>query len=230
MAIKSVKKTNIVDQIYDQMKENIMSGEWSAGMKIPSENELCNKFNVSRNSVRSSIQKLKALGVLKTYQGKGTFVTESIGENLVDSFFPIRYLSKEEMLDIIEFRSTIEKESVKLAAIRADQADIKLIEKALLDMKNNTDDYTKFSIADYQFHLNIIKASKNRIFYRSMIKLKDFLYSHLEEMNKKGDLKTSLLGHSRLFNAIKSGDYEFAQKISKDDMKKLKEEAQKYYD
>ncbi len=230
MVIKSIEKTNIVDQVFEQMKENIINGEWTPGEKIPSENELCDKFNVSRNSIRSSIQKLKALGILNTHQGKGTFVNEFNGDNIVDSFFPIVYLSKEEMLDIIEFRSTIERESVKLATIRSEEKDINLIRKSLLEMEKNTNDYKRYSIADYQFHLNIIKASKNKIFYRSMVKLKDFLYSHLEEMNRKGDLEASLKGHYHLFNAIKSGDEEFAQSVSKKDMEHLIQEALEHYE
>nr|WP_094551660.1 galactonate dehydratase [Petroclostridium xylanilyticum] len=76
--IKSIQKKNVVDEVYAQMKELIVNGDWEPDSKIPSEHELAKSFNVSRNTVRSAIQKLSAIGVLITRQGQGTFVCKSI--------------------------------------------------------------------------------------------------------------------------------------------------------
>ena len=40
MAIIEIKKTNIGEQVYTQMKNQILNGEWKPGDKIPSENQL----------------------------------------------------------------------------------------------------------------------------------------------------------------------------------------------
>ncbi len=56
--------------------EQIDSGVLSAGSKIPSENELCEKFHISRQTVRHAIAKLSKEGVLRSAQGSGTYVDD----------------------------------------------------------------------------------------------------------------------------------------------------------
>ncbi|TCL73349.1 DNA-binding FadR family transcriptional regulator [Hydrogenispora ethanolica] len=229
MSIHSIEKVDLVERVFEQMKDNIISGEWNPGEKIPSENDLCKMFNVSRNTVRSAIQKLKAIGAVTSEQGKGTFVYKSIADSLIDSFIPLVSLDEEEMMDIVDFRDIIENESARLAAKRATEEDLEHIRRSLDNMIANTHDYKKFSIADYQFHLSIVKASKNRIFYKAMLRLKDVIYNHLEEMNRNGDLVFSINGHVRLFDAIKSRDYELAGMLSKSDKEIVKQQVHYNY-
>ncbi len=229
MNIHSIEKVDLVEKVFEQMKDNIITGEWSPGEKIPSENDLCKLFNVSRNTVRSAIQKLKAIGAVTSEQGKGTFVFKSIADSLIDSFIPLVSLDEEEMMDIVDFRDIIENESARLAAKRATDEDLEHIQRCLDSMIANTHDYKKFSMADYQFHLSIVKASKNRIFYKAMLRLKDVIYNHLEEMNRNGNLEFSVLGHVRLLDAIKNRDYELAGMLSKSDKENVKQQVHYNY-
>lgn len=56
------------------MKQLIENGEWKPGDKIPSENELCDKFEVSRMTIRQAINNLVEQGYLSRKRGIGTFV------------------------------------------------------------------------------------------------------------------------------------------------------------
>ena len=86
MRIKKISKTVLSTDISNQLKNIIKNGEWKPGEKIPSEGELCELFGVSRVSVRSSMDQLRGLGVIKTYQGKGSFLSEDAIKILSDSF------------------------------------------------------------------------------------------------------------------------------------------------
>ncbi|MBI4653827.1 MAG: GntR family transcriptional regulator [Nitrospirae bacterium] len=55
--------------------EEITSGIWQLGQQIPTEEELCKKFNVSKITVRQAINNLVSDGYLLKIQGKGTFVS-----------------------------------------------------------------------------------------------------------------------------------------------------------
>lgn len=66
MPIKQIVKKNISTEVFEQIKHNIVSGEWKPGEKILSENELGNLFGVSRVSIRAALQKLCVLGLLTT--------------------------------------------------------------------------------------------------------------------------------------------------------------------
>jgi GntR family transcriptional regulator len=57
--------------------EKIENGEYRENSKIPSEQELCESFNISRPTVRQAISELTNNGYLYKEKGKGTFVAPS---------------------------------------------------------------------------------------------------------------------------------------------------------
>ncbi|MCX8132174.1 MAG: GntR family transcriptional regulator [Clostridia bacterium] len=67
--------------LYCQLKsliiKNIESGQYKEDSKIPSEQELCDLFNISRPTVRQAISELTNNGYLYKEKGKGTFVSKS---------------------------------------------------------------------------------------------------------------------------------------------------------
>jgi GntR family transcriptional regulator len=65
-------------QIYDIIKRKIEKGDWGINAIIPSEDELCRMFNVSKATVRLAITDLVRDGYLKRRQGKGTFVKSAV--------------------------------------------------------------------------------------------------------------------------------------------------------
>lgn len=67
--------------IRDWILDNIKAGDLKYGDRIPSENALCRKFGVSRQTVRNAIATLEALGVLKRVGGSGTFVNKTLMSN-----------------------------------------------------------------------------------------------------------------------------------------------------
>lgn len=60
--------------------EEINDGKWQPGERIPTEEELCRKYNVSKITVRQAIHNLASEGYLLKVQGKGTFVTGILPE------------------------------------------------------------------------------------------------------------------------------------------------------
>jgi GntR family transcriptional regulator len=76
-------------QLYDILKRKIESGGWSVGSQIPTEEDLCKMFNVSRATVRTAILELVRQGYLKRQQGKGTFIFRNViseGLSMLTSF------------------------------------------------------------------------------------------------------------------------------------------------
>jgi GntR family transcriptional regulator len=65
-------------QIYTIIKDRIEKNDWPANTHIPSEDELCRIFDVSKATVRLAISELARDGYVKRQQGKGTFVSNII--------------------------------------------------------------------------------------------------------------------------------------------------------
>lgn len=70
-------------QIKESIEEGIHSGKYPIGSKLPSENDLCKMFNVSRITIRKALDILENKGMIYSIHGKGTFVkTNVIDSNL----------------------------------------------------------------------------------------------------------------------------------------------------
>ena len=67
-------RVRLADQLYGQIFEQIVSGGLNVGDKLPSENEISERFGVSRPVVREALLRLRADGLITAHQGLGTFV------------------------------------------------------------------------------------------------------------------------------------------------------------
>jgi len=73
-------------QLRDALIEQIVSGVWRAGSRIPSERELCKQYNVSRTTARRTLSECVHEGRLYTVVGKGTYVSQRHLEQELRSF------------------------------------------------------------------------------------------------------------------------------------------------
>ncbi len=89
MGIVKIKKANIGDQVFTQLKDQIINGEWRPGDRIPSEAQLIQLFGVSRGTVRQAVQKLAGEGLIVTRHGEGSFVQGTGLNNYFQTVAPI---------------------------------------------------------------------------------------------------------------------------------------------
>ena len=64
-------------KLYVDLKESLNSGKYQKGDKLPTEKDLCQKYGISRLTVRRAMDELRREGVIERLKGKGTFVTGS---------------------------------------------------------------------------------------------------------------------------------------------------------
>ena len=74
-------------QLKEIINEGIISGEWGIGDLIPSENQLCKTYGVSRNTAQRALDELVHEGILTRRQGVGTFVTAPRIEQALSEFY-----------------------------------------------------------------------------------------------------------------------------------------------
>lgn len=215
MSMKSTQKKNVVNDVFEQLRQKLTDGNWTPGSRLPSEQELCNMLNVSRVSVRSAVQRLRDLGVVITRQGSGSYISEDFTpQSLNNRLHPVMNLSKEEFHDMMVFRQTVEFKCMELAVIHATTEDVLALEQALNRMLVNKNDYKKYSEADFDFHLAIAKASQNKVFYNVMLSIKDSYYYYLEELNRAlGITLESVDTHIKVYLAMKNRDAATAVQI-----------------
>lgn len=64
-------------RVKEHILQNIRSGAWQAGRRVPSENELVESFGISRMTANRALRELTAEGYLNRVPGVGTFVKEA---------------------------------------------------------------------------------------------------------------------------------------------------------
>ena len=85
---------SLADEVYEALLEKIMNKEWAVGEKLPSENQICKEYGVSRVSARSAIQRLQSQNLVVTKPGLGSFITAShIGKHMLTLALDNMYLS-----------------------------------------------------------------------------------------------------------------------------------------
>jgi GntR family transcriptional regulator len=65
-------------QIAEDLRQRIESGELEGGSQLPTELDLRERYNASRNTVRDAVKLLTTRGLVQTRPGQGTFVVEKI--------------------------------------------------------------------------------------------------------------------------------------------------------
>lgn len=68
----------LYQQVYEILSEKIENKEYRAGERIPTEDELCKLFNVSRVTIRCALKMLVDNDVLEKIPGKGTFIKKKV--------------------------------------------------------------------------------------------------------------------------------------------------------
>lgn len=129
MALFEIKKANIGEQVYHQMKNQILNGDWKPGDKIPSENQLMALFGVSRGTVRQAVQKLGGEGLISTRHGEGSFVQTTGLDSYFQTSVPLFSIGEDEMEKIFEFRGMFESGVAEVAALKATDEQIRRLEE-----------------------------------------------------------------------------------------------------
>lgn len=212
MNIVKPKNKSLSLQVAEELERHISSGEWKVGGKIPTESELMEIFEVSRNTLREAIRYLVITGVLDTRPGNGTYI---ITENVFNASMK-RRLENEKITHILETRMLLEPEIVNLATIRGSDEDINELVAYHHDLLESFERYWKDYVeADIKFHNQIAIMCNNPLladFYRAITEI---LPQYIQDnfLSLCNDNKDLYL-HKELVEAIKSRNGEKAKKIT----------------
>lgn len=211
MEINKPIRISLPKQISIEIEKAIKKGTFKIGEKIPSEPDLVKTFEVSRNTIREAIQSLIQAGVLESRQGDGTYVvtTSRFEANILNR------LNNSKISEVHEVRVSLEREIVKLAALRRTQSDLAEIKKTLENKNLTIGSFKENSEADLAFHLSIAKASHNSIFYDLYKSISEYICTSIEKRLEITHMEEELISqlHIELFEAISSQDSKKAEEV-----------------
>lgn len=218
--IEKLEKMNVTNEVMGDLIDQIISNEIAAGEKFPSENEMADKFGVSRLTVRAALQKMETLGLIDIKVGKGSYVKERNFPNIMESHSDLLSQYKGLYPHVKEIRITIEQACVEHAIDRATDEDIEelnvLADKLMTAALEN--DLALFNKIDYDFHYKICQISKNPLYEMVYATLKGLIYqvsalhvNYMIENMDDGLIKAAKI-HKNLVDLIVARDKKSAVK------------------
>ena len=210
------RRQTLTDQIAAVLHERVLSGDLVAGVRLPSEQQLAEAFEVSRSVVREAMARLKVSGLITTKQGIGVFVSEgqhtpSLDAGQLDASKRVSY--------VFELRWTVEPGIVSLAARRRTTEQLQKIETALKSFATSVTTGQDGVEADAAFHEAITEAAGNPLF-KSLIEftqaaLRESLHiSHRSMAKVKGSLARVHHEHEAIYRAIRDRDEAAARRAA----------------
>jgi GntR family transcriptional regulator, transcriptional repressor for pyruvate dehydrogenase complex len=154
----TARGAGLVDRVASDLRQCILAGELAPGTRLPSESELARDVGVSRTVVREAVSRLRAAGVVRTEQGRGSFVLD-VAPPTGATRFEVRMVI--DLVRLMELRVAVESEAAARAADRGTAASHAAISQALAVFERATRDPARLVEADFAFHLAVAEASQN---------------------------------------------------------------------
>ncbi|HWX46513.1 MAG TPA: FadR/GntR family transcriptional regulator [Roseomonas sp.] len=201
-----------------RLREEILSGRFAIGDRLPTEQAMATRYGVSRPIVREAIGLLKHDGLVTTRQGAGAFVTErqAVATFRLDV---TDFGNTTEIRNIIELLMAVEAAATGHAATRRSAAELTEIEARLHAMQAAIDRGESGVDEDVAFHRAIVEASGNP-FFRDLSEFLDrrvrafIRAARANTARRHGLTQVVQREHEAIFEAIATGDAAAARKAA----------------
>ena len=172
-----MRRTNLIDKAVSRLRQQITSGAWGIGARIPAEPELAELIGVGRNTVREAVQSLVHAGMLERRQGSGTYVlADSELGNAMG-----REIAGAHQRDVLEVRRSLEVESARLAAVRRTPQQVEQLRR-LRDTRASAyagGEIDQMVAADLALHHTIAQAAHNPVLLSLYENLQDAISENI---------------------------------------------------
>jgi GntR family transcriptional repressor for pyruvate dehydrogenase complex len=208
---KSVRHTNIAQQVIDQIRDAILKGRVKPGDKLPAEMELVQRFQVSKQTLREALRALEYLGLIEMRKGVngGAYIAEVDMEVTLASLANFLYFKNVSIEHISAVRKAIEPHCARLAAERISEENLQRLNTSLKECEELSSPVYSPEVtrSEISFHRIIANSTENPI----MILLVDFVENLLQDVKDiirpdEAFRKMVLDSHKRIYQAIEAKD------------------------
>ena len=210
------------EQVADQLRELIMTGELEQGERLPNEALLATEFGVSRATIREALRALAAQNLIRTVKGGGggSYVTvpsvdhisEFVHANL-NLLSDSRSVSLDELL---EARELLEVPAAGLAAVRQRDGDLAALRACIPDEPEEFDASAQFTY-NADFHTAVISICDNALLGIAAQPIFTLLQTNLARSSLGRGFHRAINRHHRaIADAIQEGDADGAEREMRD--------------
>jgi len=149
--------------VVSDLVDRIVAGEYVEGTSLPIEPVLCERFSVSRTTIREALRALETMGLVEVRQGSGSTVRAADQWNLLDPAVLAARVAHDDELrildEIIALRCQLEGTMAGRAATRLDDGQRERLAVLLEELETACDDPDRYLDLDVAFHELIMSAA-----------------------------------------------------------------------
>jgi GntR family transcriptional regulator, hexuronate regulon transcriptional repressor len=196
------------DRLYQDLArsliEEIASGFYRIGARLPAERELALKYDVSRPTVREAIIALEVQGLVEVKIGSGAYVRRVPGQGDRLGFNITAF-------ELTEARLLFEGEAAALAATQISNDELAEIEGLIDAIARENLEPDGAERADRNFHLAIARATRNTAIYEAIAHLWELRSTSpeaalLHAKARSASIKPVVVEHSAVLTALQNRD------------------------
>lgn len=207
------RKGGSTEQVVAFVRRLIDRGRAGPGDRLPTERELAVQIGVSRPTVRAGLRALAAMGIIRSRQGSGTYISDvpALASEPLSLLASLHGFTRDQMY---EARRVLEVGAAALAAERATPEQIASMADEVASLFERMDDPLRFLNHDITFHRIVAEASGNPII-TTLVETVSALYydrrRRTAEQASNQDLMDAAAAHRRIYQAIRARDGEAAR-------------------
>jgi DNA-binding FadR family transcriptional regulator len=209
-AFRRVRKA--YEQVADQLRELILTGELEPGARLPTEQTLARDFGVSRATVREALRVLTSQNLVRTSKGAdgGSHVSRPTVDHVSEFLRAnVGLLSRTSTLSLEEFleaRDLLEIPAAGLAATRRDEAGIERLADSIPAAAGRLRDAEQFSY-NRDFHSTLVHVSANTLLTIATQPIFSVLQTSLARSPLQPAVHRRIADdHHRILDAVQAGD------------------------
>lgn len=215
-AISGERVRNSHALVVDGLGKAIVAGTFVRGATLPGDAELALRFGVSRTVLREAMKTLAAKGMIVARARIGTRVTDRSTWNFFDADILRWHLEngadRSFLRNLAEMRLSFEPYAARLACSRATPADIARM-RAQADAMATAQSEEAFALADLDFHMAILEATRNPFMYSVGTLIEAALVTSFRLSSPYGEnarQANAAAKHRRIVDSIEAGDADAA--------------------
>jgi GntR family transcriptional repressor for pyruvate dehydrogenase complex len=206
-ALAMEEKKHISEELFEKLRDAILTGVLPAGYIFPNENDLCQQLNIGRSSLREAYSCLETLHLI-TRSKTGTYVNELAEIRNSMNFEAIA--QRTDIQNLVEYRQLVEVGVARIAAEKGTNRDVQKLEKIICAMREAKDDPIMLSQFDFDFHSKLVRITDNELLVITFNTIRSIYEDFTESVFEKGYFEASLVDHARIVDAIRAHDPEKA--------------------
>lgn len=214
----------ISEIIVDQIRLLIRRGQLRPGDRLPPERDLCERFGVSRVTVREALRMLESSGLVEIRVGArgGAFVTAPTSDRVGEGLADLLSLSVVSAADVTEARTILEVGIVPLVCERANEEDFaelaQMCERSKVAL--HTEEYSMRMSTE--FHIRVAQATHNPAVAMIVESIRGSILRSMEQA-REAALEMRHLGsqeHERFVQAVRARDSQAATHIMREHLER----------